>query len=798
MAKFFDIDTTLRLNGDFTMGSGFKITSSGLIVTSGSITGNIISGGTIYEGGTSLSSKYLGISATAADSSKLGGSANTTYVQNARTITAGTGLSGGGDLSTNRTISVLFGTGGTQVASGNHLHDSRYLQLAGGVLTGALIGTSITGSSISGGTGVFGALSVGTNAVWHAGNINPVDTSRLITTSAGLLGGGSLTSDLTLSADFAGTGVSDQVARSDHNHDLSYFPLAGGNISGSVVFFGDQDYKGVYWGRLQEQAAGGYTQEAFIRQGVTEGQLEIGSDDAIDIYESDSMVLAIQISTNNKTLDAKGGLLENGVSLSSKYLSISGTAVNSDKLDNLDSTAFLRADVADSAAAEITFLNGIRFTPISAFRIASVFASGNTSQSFINFNAVSGSSDPGFIMHETSSVVADNNKGVIHICPSDDNDAVNDYVAIHGTNDPETIKIYTTGKVYTPANIQADGGFNVGASAVWHAGNLSPVSSTTSGQSVAGNFTISGDGDLWVGSSTSGGSAGGGQVIIRDGIGTNRIQAGGSKVANTNTFFDTNGNASFIGTVTANALIINSTGNVANLNASYINGYNEGDFASTKSTYDSTGFGIVSGLAINSQAVPNSTVIVSGGVVYTDSGTRVALPTQSPGFANNTTSFDRIDALIVQGSSAVANEGTLFIIQGTGSAVPARPTVPSDSVLLAYVSIRHVAAGQTISILQSDITDARMYKDLYFDGSFINITTPIKSKGWATSITIAAGSTTATWTHNLNLGNYAVTWSTNSPNRHTYWSSKSANSIVFNLDDSTDTSVVIDAVITPY
>lgn len=43
-------------------------------------------------------------------------------VPETRTISVGSGLSGGGDLSANRTISLIFGSGSGQVAEGNHFH----------------------------------------------------------------------------------------------------------------------------------------------------------------------------------------------------------------------------------------------------------------------------------------------------------------------------------------------------------------------------------------------------------------------------------------------------------------------------------------------------------------------------------------------------------------------------------------------------------------------------------------------------------------------------------------------------
>jgi hypothetical protein len=76
------------------------------------------------------------------------------YVPSIRTITSGTGLTGGGDLSANRTLSVVFGTTAGTVAQGN---DSRFhnavtigtangLSLSTQVLSLALASTSTTGA----------------------------------------------------------------------------------------------------------------------------------------------------------------------------------------------------------------------------------------------------------------------------------------------------------------------------------------------------------------------------------------------------------------------------------------------------------------------------------------------------------------------------------------------------------------------------------------------------------------------------------------------------------------------------
>jgi hypothetical protein len=77
-------------------------------------------------------------------------------------------------------------------------------------------------------------------------------------------------------------------------------------------------------------------------------------------------------------------------------------------------------------------------------KIADTF-SGNTDKAYIDFNDNSGSNDPGYIMHESRNTV-ETNEGVLHLCPSDDN-GYGDYVSIHGTNDPDKVKIHTDGTI---------------------------------------------------------------------------------------------------------------------------------------------------------------------------------------------------------------------------------------------------------------------------------------------------------------------------------------------------------------
>ena len=85
------------------------------------------------------------------------------------------------------------------------------------------------------------------------------------------------------------------------------------------------------------------------------------------------------------------------------------------------------------------------FPGTSGSKLADTFT-GNTSKSKILFEKASGSTDPGAIMHETTGSGAETNEGVLHLMPSDDN-AYGDYVSIHGTTQPDVLKLHTDGTI---------------------------------------------------------------------------------------------------------------------------------------------------------------------------------------------------------------------------------------------------------------------------------------------------------------------------------------------------------------
>ena len=167
-------------------------------------------------------------------------------VPSTRIIASGTGLSGGGDLSADRVISIAAGGVGAAELS----------------LTGVTAGTYGSGSDVPVLTvDATGRVTTVTTAALSVTGFVP--TTRTVTAGNGLTGGGSLASDITLTADFSATtplalgsataGVANTLSRGDHIHpalDLSdtnqtqgALPLGRGGtgdalspVAGAVVY----------------------------------------------------------------------------------------------------------------------------------------------------------------------------------------------------------------------------------------------------------------------------------------------------------------------------------------------------------------------------------------------------------------------------------------------------------------------------------------------------------------------------------------------------------------------------------
>ena len=127
------------------------------------------------------------------------------------------------------------------------------------------------------------------------------------------------------------------------------------------------------------------------------------------------------------------------------------------------------------------------YTENGTASIADTFSDSTTDKSYIYFQAGTNSNDPGFIMHETSesSSPDERNEGVLHLVPSDDN-STNDYVSIHGTNDPDGIRLHTSGLIETASNYQLQ--IKSGSSSVYVNDDLLVQSAGTFG----GNLSVNG------------------------------------------------------------------------------------------------------------------------------------------------------------------------------------------------------------------------------------------------------------------------------------------------------------------
>jgi hypothetical protein len=142
-------------------------------------------------------------------------------------INAGTGLSGGGNLSVDRTLSVAFGTSGTTACVGN---DAR--------LSDARTPTAHAASHASGGGDpITIAQSQVTSLVSDLAG--KVPTTRTVTAGTGLTGGGDLSANRTFAVDYAASGVSTAgkaCESTDSRLSNSRAPTgaAGGDLTGST------------------------------------------------------------------------------------------------------------------------------------------------------------------------------------------------------------------------------------------------------------------------------------------------------------------------------------------------------------------------------------------------------------------------------------------------------------------------------------------------------------------------------------------------------------------------------------
>jgi hypothetical protein len=179
---------------------------------------------------TSVAGKTGAVTLTNSDVG-LGNVTNVAQAPATRTITTGSGLTGGGNLTADRTLSANFGSSAGTVCQGN---DAR--------LSDARTPTAHAGTHATGQPDAISPASIGASAVGHGHNISDitnlqttldskVPNTRTINSGTGLSGGGDLSTNRTLSVSYgttAGTSCQGNDARlSDartplaHTHPIS-------------------------------------------------------------------------------------------------------------------------------------------------------------------------------------------------------------------------------------------------------------------------------------------------------------------------------------------------------------------------------------------------------------------------------------------------------------------------------------------------------------------------------------------------------------------------------------------------
>ena len=88
--------------------------------------------------------------------------------------------------------------------------------------------------------------------------------------------------------------------------------------------------------------------------------------------------------------------------------------------------------------------------------------------------------------------------------------------------------------------------------------------------------------------------------------------------------------------------------------------------------------------------------------------------------------------------------------------------------------------------------------NLTLKGQNLNLDGKVSVPSQASTVSVPAGQTSVTWTHNYGSTSYAVNFTTNSFERHIKWSNKTANSITVEIDDPTDKVVLVDCILIGY
>jgi hypothetical protein len=824
MAKYYDIDNDVRINGKLTVNGDTTIPSSFNLLVGGNITGNTISGGTIQA------------------STINGTNATLTNVTSSGTVS---GSSIKGDGSTLVVNSVTANGGNVPISNGwAYTHENK---------TGAL------GHIPNGGSATTFLRGDGTWAT-------PTDTDTYVNGLSSTAGGNGT---LTVSRNTGGN----LTINLSHTHPFSQVTSTPTTLSGYGITDSAPKYiasNGTAYGR--------FTETGFTPLPMFGDEIRFRKPTLVEYFDGSSWVTwsttAFDILTDGKgntsvnidythknfrvtyDVDAYNGA--DLIWVSSAYNAPGGTLLIESTSDNWATTNVRSSNSPLGAYWRYTSMASVSGDTKVRFTFDCGLSSGNT----FNLNQImmmtSRPAEQGGSMETLFPFVWDINKNLSTV----GNITANSFtgsgnsLTVSGTPANGSLNPINSGWAYTHTNttgigshvptggttsnfLRGDGTWQIPVDTNNY---LTGVSSTAGGNGTI-TFTRQGlssltldashthsqyvlnntdnqvmntglnvKGNMFVGTTGTAGS-----LYVRNSSNTNVIQLVGdtsAKGAGIKAQINANGDAIFDGILSGNSLKVTDTTIVSNLNAEMVGGTKESKIAKNLSIRELGGSGVFTGLNITQQTVPNMTVLINSGVVYTDTGMRVDIPNTSISLATSSATYDRKDVIYIQGSSAGANEGVPTVATGTPASTPIEPSIPSDAIKLAVVSVlRNIGSIQDVHI-----TDTRVWKMLRYRSTTndlcveklspniyssnvatANFDKPIKGSTFASSIVITAGNTSATWNHNLGLGtNYTITFSWNNAEPHVYWSNKATNSIVLNLDDICESDVTIDCQIMAY
>ena len=112
---------------------------------------------------------------------------------------------------------------------------------------------------------------------------------------------------------------------------------------------------------------------------------------------------------------------------------------------------------------------------------------------------------------------------------------------------------------------------------------------------------------------------------------------------------------------------------------------------------EKTSYGVVSGLTVTAQDIPDMTVNVSSGIIYMQDGERFEVEADTMAVVEADAENPRIDIIYINGT------GLVSYMPGVAAEEPTAPETPLSSQLLAEIAV----AANATAIETANITDKR-------------------------------------------------------------------------------------------